>query len=163
MKTHQDSRIPAEIRTQNLPSMKQKCYRYANLTPCSLVEVCRRFRGTCCRLLYPEGPRNSHSCPYSHWFVQALAHRCPSPGILPLLPSMTYSSTQGRAIAQEVSGRLPTAAVRVRSQVRSCQICGGKSGTGACFVSEYFGSPCEFSFHRLLHTHHRLHHPGLVK
>jgi hypothetical protein len=26
--------------------------------------------------------------------------------------------------------------------------------------SEYVGIPCQFSFHRLLHTHH--HHPGLV-
>jgi hypothetical protein len=37
---------------------------------------------------------------------------------------------------------------------------------------EYFGFPCQFSFHRLLHTHHQHHiiiisiiiiyHPGLV-
>jgi hypothetical protein len=26
--------------------------------------------------------------------------------------------------------------------------------------SQYFGFPCQFSFHRLLHTHH---HPGLVE
>jgi hypothetical protein len=41
---------------------------------------------------------------------------------------------KGRAIAQEVSRRLPTAAARVRAQVRSCGICGGQSGTGACFL-----------------------------
>jgi hypothetical protein len=34
---------------------------------------------------------------------------------------------QGRAIAQVVSRWLPTAAARVRSQVRSCGICGGHS------------------------------------
>jgi hypothetical protein len=37
----------------------------------------------------------------------------------------------GRAIAQAVSRRLPTATARVRAQVRSCGICGGRSGTGA--------------------------------
>jgi hypothetical protein len=37
----------------------------------------------------------------------------------------------GRAIAQAVSRRLPTAAARVRARVRLCGICGGQSGTGA--------------------------------
>jgi hypothetical protein len=40
----------------------------------------------------------------------------------------------GRAIAQAVSRWLPTAAVRVRSQVRSCGIFGGQSGTEAGFL-----------------------------
>jgi hypothetical protein len=40
----------------------------------------------------------------------------------------------GGAIAQAVSRRLPTAAARVRAQIRSCRICGGQSGTGACFL-----------------------------
>jgi hypothetical protein len=40
----------------------------------------------------------------------------------------------GRAIAQAVSRWLPTAAARVRSQVRSCGICGGQRGTGAGFL-----------------------------
>jgi cytochrome c553 len=35
-----------------------------------------------------------------------------------------------RAIAQAVSHRLATAAARVRSQVKSCGMCGGQSGTG---------------------------------
>jgi hypothetical protein len=39
-----------------------------------------------------------------------------------------------RAISQVVSRRLPTAAARVRVQVRSCGIYGGQSGTGACFL-----------------------------
>jgi hypothetical protein len=36
----------------------------------------------------------------------------------------------GRAIAEVVSRRFPTAAARARAQVRSCRICGGQSGTG---------------------------------
>jgi hypothetical protein len=44
------------------------------------------------------------------------------------------SFTKGRAIAQAVSRWLPTAAARVRSQVRSCRICGGQSGTEASFL-----------------------------
>jgi hypothetical protein len=37
-------------------------------------------------------------------------------------------------IAQAVSRRPPTAAARVRAQVRSCGICGGQSDTGAGFL-----------------------------
>jgi hypothetical protein len=40
---------------------------------------------------------------------------------------------RGRTIAQEVSRRLPSAAARFRAQVRSCGICGGRSGTGGKF------------------------------
>jgi hypothetical protein len=40
----------------------------------------------------------------------------------------------GRAIAQAVIRRLPTAVAPVRTQVRSCGICGGQSGTGAGFL-----------------------------
>jgi hypothetical protein len=41
---------------------------------------------------------------------------------------------KGRAIARPVSRRLPTAAARVRSEVRLCGICDGRSGTEAGFV-----------------------------
>jgi hypothetical protein len=41
---------------------------------------------------------------------------------------------RGRAIAKAVSRQLPFSAARVRSQVRSCGICGGHSGTGAGFL-----------------------------
>jgi hypothetical protein len=43
-------------------------------------------------------------------------------------------SSGGRTIAQVVSRWLPTAAARVRSQVRSCGIHGGQGGTGAGFL-----------------------------
>jgi hypothetical protein len=40
----------------------------------------------------------------------------------------------GHAIAQAVRRRLPTAALRIRSQVESSGICGGQSGTGEGFL-----------------------------
>jgi hypothetical protein len=46
----------------------------------------------------------------------------------------TLLTQSGRAVAQAVSRRLPTAAARVRAQVRSCGICGGHSGSGAGFL-----------------------------
>jgi hypothetical protein len=55
---------------------------------------------------------------------------CPAHLILDLLILVTFD-LKGRAIAQAVSRRLPTAAARVRIQVRLCEICGGQSGTGA--------------------------------
>jgi hypothetical protein len=41
------------------------------------------------------------------------------------------SQRTGRVIAQAVCRRLPTAAARVRAQVKSCGICGGQSGAEA--------------------------------
>jgi hypothetical protein len=41
---------------------------------------------------------------------------------------------QGRATAQAVSRRLPTAATRVRARVSSCGICGEQSGAGTGFL-----------------------------
>jgi hypothetical protein len=40
---------------------------------------------------------------------------------------------RGCAITQKVTHQLPTAAAWVRAQVRPCGICGGQSGSGACF------------------------------
>jgi hypothetical protein len=50
-------------------------------------------------------------------------------------------TASSRAKAQAVSRRLSTAAARVQSRVRSYGIC---------------SFPCQFSFHRLLHTHHHV-------
>jgi hypothetical protein len=40
----------------------------------------------------------------------------------------------GCVIAQAVIRWFPTSADRVRARFRSCWICGGQSGTGACFL-----------------------------
>jgi hypothetical protein len=48
--------------------------------------------------------------------------------------SIIYSTVYGCAIAQGVSRRLPIAAARVRARVRSSEICGGQSDTGAGFL-----------------------------
>jgi hypothetical protein len=45
-----------------------------------------------------------------------------------------FRCTHGRAIAQGVSRRLPTAAARVRAWVWSCGICGERSGAGTGFL-----------------------------
>jgi hypothetical protein len=58
----------------------------------------------------------------------------------------------GRAIAEAVSRWLPTAAARVRARVWSCGIVVDKVALGQVF-SEYFGFPCQSSFHQLLHNH----------
>jgi hypothetical protein len=61
----------------------------------------------------------------------------------------------GSVTAQLVCSRLPTTAAQIRSQVKSRGICGGRSGIRQV-LSEYFNFPCQFSFHHLFHTHHRL-------
>jgi hypothetical protein len=60
-------------------------------------------------------------------------HTCRVPNPTCFKQRWELTCTTGRAIAQAVSSRLPTAAARVRSQVGSCGIC-GQSGTGAGFL-----------------------------
>jgi hypothetical protein len=55
-------------------------------------------------------------------------------GLTEITLSSVSEGTYGRAIAQEVNCRLPTAAARVRSQLRSCGVCGGQSGIGTGFL-----------------------------
>jgi hypothetical protein len=64
----------------------------------------------------------------------------------------------GHAVAQAVSCWLPTAAARVRVYAEHVGFLVNKSALGHVF-SEYFGFPCQLSFHQLLH--HR-NHPGLA-
>jgi hypothetical protein len=65
----------------------------------------------------------------------------------------------GRAIAQTVSRWLPTAAVRVRAHSGHVRFVVNKVALGQVF-SEYFGFPCQSSFHQILHPHN---HPEQVQ
>jgi hypothetical protein len=61
----------------------------------------------------------------------------------PIQNSYTYlsrslGSSKGRAIAQTVSLQLTNAAARVRTQVRTCGIYGGQSGTGGFLRVDWF-------------------------
>jgi hypothetical protein len=56
--------------------------------------------------------------------------------------------SRGRAMAQAVSPRPPTAEARFRSRVSPCGISGGQSGIGTGFSPEYFGFQLSISFHR---------------
>jgi hypothetical protein len=47
-----------------------------------------------------------------------------------------------RAIAEAVSRWLPTAAARVRAQVRSCGICGGQSGSTSVSPARHHSTDC---------------------
>jgi uncharacterized membrane protein len=61
----------------------------------------------------------------------------------------------GRAIAQAVIRRLPTAAARFDPESGHVGFVVDGVGLGQVF-SEYFGFPCQFLFHQLLHNHHHL-------
>jgi hypothetical protein len=60
--------------------------------------------------------------------------------------SNTADSKQecGRAMAQAVSRRPPTAEARVRSRVSPCGICGGQSGIWTGFSPSTSVFPCQF-------------------
>jgi hypothetical protein len=51
-------------------------------------------------------------------------------------------------MAQAVSHRPLAAMDRVHDRISPCDICGGQSGTGTVFSSEFFGFPLSVSFHR---------------
>jgi hypothetical protein len=63
---------------------------------------------------------------------------------------------EGRVITQEVSRWLPAAAARVPKPGSShVGFVVDKVALGQVF-SEYFGFPCQSSFHQFLHNHHHL-------
>jgi hypothetical protein len=72
-----------------------------------------------------------------------------------------YCLTQpiGRAVTQGVNRWLPTAVARVRVRVEHVGFVVDKAALGQVF-SEYFGFPCQTSFHQFLHDHN---HPGLAQ
>jgi hypothetical protein len=81
--------------------------------------------------------------------------------VLPTVQKIKKLKKRCRAIAQAVSRWLPTAEARVRTRVWSCGIWVDKMGLGQVF-SQYFGFPCQFSSHQLLHNHHHHHHHHLI-
>jgi hypothetical protein len=60
---------------------------------------------------------------------------------------------EGRVIAQAISRWLPIAAAGDLSWVWWSEICDGKCGPGWVF-SQYFGFPCQSSFHQILYHNH---------
>jgi hypothetical protein len=67
-------------------------------------------------------------------------------------------SSVGRSIAQAVSRWLPFAAARFASEQHGGFVV-DKTALGQVF-SEYFGFPCQSSFHQFPHHHN---HPGLAQ
>jgi hypothetical protein len=73
-----------------------------------------------------------------------------------IFTDVAVTAKLGRAIAQAVSRWLPTAAARGSSPVLVMwDFVVDKVVLGQVF-SEYFGFPCQSSFHQLLHDHHHL-------
>jgi hypothetical protein len=66
----------------------------------------------------------------------------------------SLTSNGGCAIAQAVSRWLPTAVARVQVGFAVDKLVLGQ------VFSEYFGFPCQSSFHQILHHHN---HPGQVQ
>jgi hypothetical protein len=65
----------------------------------------------------------------------------------------------GHAIAHTVSRWLSTAAAQVRARLWQVGLVVDKVALGQVF-SEYFGFPCQSSFHQIVHHHN---HPGQVQ
>jgi hypothetical protein len=82
--------------------------------------------------------------------------------------SVEFSDSWGRAMAQAVSRRPPTAETRIRSRVSPCEICGVQSGTGTGFSPSTSVFRCQFHStgapllgkgqknNNHLHLHHRV-------
>jgi hypothetical protein len=74
---------------------------------------------------------------------------------------MALRILQGRAIAQAVICRLPNTAVGFEARSSHVGFVVNEVAVGQVY-SEYLGFSCQFSFHRLLHTHHLSSRAGTI-
>jgi hypothetical protein len=81
-----------------------------------------------------------------------LFQRLPASSVQHPFCLLIYSSGSGSAIALAFSRRLPTSVVRVRARSGHVRFVVDTMALGQVF-SEYFGSPCQSSFHQILHPH----------
>jgi hypothetical protein len=79
--------------------------------------------------------------------------------IPPFIFTAVRTSNPRPCHSQAVSCWLPTAAARVRVRIGHVEFVVGKVALGQVF-SEYFGFPCQSSFHQFLHHHN---HPELAQ
>jgi hypothetical protein len=89
-------------------------------------------------------------------FTRTLLYLCIRSGadlIAGSRPQASLPFTEGRAIAQAVSAGFPRRRLGLEPRWGNVGFVVDKVALGQVF-SEYFGFPCQFSFHRLLHTHY---------
>jgi hypothetical protein len=122
------------------------------VTPYSLENIYHPIEGTCCLLVYPsvlkmEAKRSSNTSAN----LCETKQRQISKGCVLHRSNQPYKCEQtvlnlccGRATAQAVSRRPPTADTRFRTRVGPCGICGGQSGTGTGFYPSTSVFPCQF-------------------
>jgi hypothetical protein len=81
-----------------------------------------------------EGPYRVVTKSYTFWYIPLKVNRCFGGNCHLHFQGWRVGEAKCRAIAQAVSRRLPTAAAWARSQVKSCGICGERSGAGVGFL-----------------------------
>jgi hypothetical protein len=84
---------------------------------------------------------------------------CISIAVYVCIISKDKSAVLGRAVAQAVNRWFPTAAARVRARADRVGFVVDKVALGQDF-SEYFGFPCQSSYHQFLPRHNQ---PGLAQ
>jgi hypothetical protein len=115
------------------------------------------YKSVCCAALFSLPFHRSMRSPCYYYLLQKIKTHCIQFSIIDIFPLSFFRKIRqvikklkywfnththsdcvviscGRVIAQAVSRWLPTVAAQVRTQVRSCGIRGGQSGTGAGFL-----------------------------